>query len=101
MIDENGDQSYSCIDEPHTVLDDLIPVTPSDEEPVARVDIDVNTLPEHYELGFGFYYRYLFRLPERVDFTLARQNWLAIAGISENGDYIKAEKAGDRVLSLM
>jgi hypothetical protein len=43
----------------------------------------------NYELGFGFYYRYLFRMPERVELSLARENWLGIAGFSENGDYGK------------
>jgi hypothetical protein len=43
----------------------------------------------NYELGFGFYYRYLFRMPERVELSLSRENWLGIAGFSENGDYGK------------
>jgi hypothetical protein len=51
----------------------LIPTYPSNPEPAARIDIDVNSLPVNYEIGFGFYYRYLYRMPERVELDLARK----------------------------
>jgi hypothetical protein len=95
------EESYDCIEEPHpTGLDELVPSTPSMDAPAAVVTIDPNTLADNYEIGFGFYYRYLFRNPERVEFSLARDNYLGIAGISENGDYTKSEKAGDKVLAV-
>jgi hypothetical protein len=56
-------------------------------------------LSNDYELGFGFYYRYMFRLPGRVELELARENWLGIAGITENGDYGMFSNAGDRKLT--
>jgi hypothetical protein len=65
----------------------LIPVTPSDDKPAAEIDIDVTTLGADYEIGYGFYYRSLFRMPSRVELSLARENWLGIAGLTENGDY--------------
>jgi hypothetical protein len=42
----------------------------------------------------------MFRLPERVELTFARENWLGIAGISENGDFGTSENAGDRALTV-
>jgi hypothetical protein len=57
-------------------------------------------MPNDYELGFGFYYRYMFRLPGRVELELARENWLGIAGFSENGDYGMFNEAGDRKLTV-
>ena len=42
----------------------------------------------------------MFRLPGRVELELARQNWLGIAGLSENGDYGSYANAGDRALSV-
>jgi len=42
----------------------------------------------------------MFRLPARVELDLARNTWLGIAGISENGDYGTFEAAGDRKLSV-
>jgi hypothetical protein len=78
----------------------LIPCTPSQEEPAARIDIDTSDLDLYYEIGFGFYYRYLYRLPERVELDLARNNWLGIAGFSENGDFGQFNEAGDRALTV-
>lgn len=81
-------------------IEDLIPVTPYNYTPVVEVPIDPRSLSKDYEIGYGFYYRFLFRLPERIEFELPRENWLGIAGLSENGDYGKVENAGDRVLSM-
>jgi len=67
-------------------IDDLIPSTPDDTDPTI-IDIDPNTLEDNYEIGFGFFYRYLFRMPKRVEINVARENWLGIAGITEKGDY--------------
>jgi hypothetical protein len=42
----------------------------------------------------------MFRLPGRVELELARNNWLGIAGLTENGDFGTSEYAGDRKLSV-
>jgi hypothetical protein len=42
----------------------------------------------------------MFRTPERVELSFARENWLGIAGISENGDYGMFDNAGDRALTV-
>jgi hypothetical protein len=42
----------------------------------------------------------LFRLPIRVETQLPRDNWLGIAGLSENGDYGDDSNPGDRALSV-
>jgi hypothetical protein len=81
-------------------VNDLIPTTPFDDGPAAVVEIDPSTLPADYEIGFGFYYRYMYRLPARVELSLARENWLGVAGISENGDYGTFSNAGDRALTV-
>jgi hypothetical protein len=53
-----------------------------------------------YEIGFGFYYRYMFRMPETVELSFARENWLGLAGLTENGDYGTNTNAGDRSLTV-
>lgn len=42
----------------------------------------------------------MFRLPARVELELAREEWLGIAGVSENGDYGTFGAAGDRCLTV-
>jgi hypothetical protein len=78
----------------------LIPVESYDDVPPIQVDITPSTLSSDYEIGFGFYYKFLFRLPSRVEVDLPRENWLGIAGITETGDYGNSETAGDRHLSV-
>jgi len=95
------DGSSGCEEEPHPEgLSDLIPSTPYDESAAAVIDIDVSELPHSYEIGFGFYYRSLIRMPVRVELDLVRKEWLGIAGFSENGDYGRFDEAGDRALTL-
>jgi hypothetical protein len=81
-------------------IEDLIPVTPYNETAVVEVPIDPRSLSKNYEIGYGFYYRFMWRLPERIELSLSREKWLGIAGLSENGDYGKIENHGDRVLSM-
>lgn len=78
----------------------MIPCHSHQNEPAAVIDVDVSSLDDNYEIGFGFYYRYLHRLPERVELDLARSNWLGIAGFSENGDFGQYNNAGDRALTV-
>jgi hypothetical protein len=79
----------------------LIPTTPTDDEPAIKIDLDKELCDgEDYEIGFGFYYRFLYRLPERIELSLPRENYLGIAGISENGNYGSDAAAGDRVLTV-
>jgi hypothetical protein len=39
-------------------------------------------------------------MPERVELETIRENWLGIAGITENGDYGTYASAGDRALTV-
>lgn len=78
----------------------MIPVTPYNETAVVEVEIDPTSLAKNYEIGYGFYYRAMWRLPERIELSLTREKWLGIAGLSENGDYGKIANHGDRVLSM-
>jgi len=96
------DGSLNCVSEPEldTTMGDLIPSSPSDHNPAAQIDINPSDLGDDYVIGFGFYYRYLLRLPGRVSLSLARGNWLGIAGMSENGDYGTFSNAGDRALTV-
>jgi len=78
----------------------LIPSTPNDDGPATTVvEVDPATLPVDYEIGFGFFYRYLYRLPASVELSMARENWLGIAGLTENGDYGTFANPGDRKLT--
>jgi hypothetical protein len=98
---DSPQDSLDCVEEPHPEgLDDLIPTYPSNPTPAATIEVDVDSLPVNYQIGFGFYYRYLYRLPERVELDLARKEWLGIAGFSENGDFGKFDNAGDRALTV-
>lgn len=54
-----------------------------------------------YNIGFGFYYRFLFRSPERIETSTPRTDYLAVAGITENGDYTTADNYGDRKMSIL
>jgi hypothetical protein len=78
----------------------LIPTTPTDPNPAFEVTVDPTTLPSDYEIGYGFYYRYLFRLPSRVELGLSRENWLGICGLSETGDFGTFSNPGDRALTV-
>jgi hypothetical protein len=78
----------------------LIPCGPSFTTPAAQVDVNLEDLEEQYEIGFGFYYRSLFRLPERVELSFPRDNWLGLAGLTENGDFGTFANAGDRSLTV-
>jgi hypothetical protein len=42
----------------------------------------------------------MMRLPGRVELSFARENWLGIAGMSENGDFGTSDAAGDRALTV-
>jgi hypothetical protein len=42
----------------------------------------------------------MFRLPVRVELSLARENWLGVAGLTENGDYGTFTNPGDRALTV-
>jgi len=78
----------------------LIEVSSASDEPAVQIDIDPTTLDDDYEIGFGFYYKFLFRLPERIELDLPRNEWLGIAGMTETGDYAADDQAGDRALSV-
>lgn len=78
----------------------MIPTNPNDDEPAFVTPVDPNDLSDDYEIGYGFYYRYLFRLPGRVELELARENWLGIAGLTETGDFGTFNDAGDRALTV-
>jgi len=77
----------------------LIGVHSYDDEPAVQIDIDPSTLDDDYEIGFGFYYKFLFRLPKRIELDLPREEWLGIAGMTETGDYAADDAPGDRNLS--
>jgi len=81
-------------------MEALKPSEPTYDKPAAEYEIDTKKLGDNYEIGFGFYYRYMFRLPGRVELSLAREKWLGIAGLSENGDYGDFSKPGDRSLTV-
>jgi len=97
MDDTNG---IDCI--PEVIVEDevLIPVESSDPNPPVVVEIDPDTLSDDYSIGFGFWYKFLFRLPSRVELDLPRDNWLGIAGLTENDDYGASGAPGDRKLSI-
>lgn len=65
----------------------MIPSDANSDKPAAKVVLDPKKLKDDYEIAFGFYYRYMFRNPVRVELELSRKEWLGIAGLTENGDY--------------
>jgi hypothetical protein len=95
--DEDG---VECVEELEVPEEEVIPTTPYDTVPCAVIEIDPSTLAEDYEIGIGFYYQFMLRNPDRVELSLPRENWLGIAGLSENGDYGSDATLGDRKLSI-
>jgi hypothetical protein len=101
VTDTNDSTGIKCVEEAAPEGVDLeYESQPSDKKPALTLDVPVTPTNDGYEVGFGFYYRYMFRLPGKVDLDLARKNWLGIAGLSENGDFGTFENAGDRCLSV-
>jgi hypothetical protein len=96
----DGDDGISCVEEVIVEEETLIPVETYDENPAVEIEIDPSTLDDEYEIGYGFWYKYLFRLPSRVELDSARENWLGIAGLTEDYDYGSSDKAGDRKLAV-
>jgi hypothetical protein len=96
----DGDDGESC--EKTVVVEEveLIPVESYEADPAVSVEIDITSLTDDYTIGFGFYYKFLFRLPSRVEVSLPRENWLGIAGLTETGDYGASDAPGDRTLSI-
>lgn len=94
----DGDDGITCIPEVIVEEEILIPVESGEEEPALEVEIDPTTLSEDYQIGYGFWYKFLFRLPSRVELDLPREDWLGIAGLTEATDYGSSEVAGDRKL---
>jgi hypothetical protein len=43
--------------------------------------------------------RFHYRIPERLDINVARNSHLAVAGVSENGDWTRSQEIGDRALA--
>jgi len=62
-----------------------IPTNPEDN-PQIEVPVPDSIVPDVTEYGFGFWMRFHFRIPERLDVNVARANYLAVAGVSENAD---------------
>jgi hypothetical protein len=96
----DGDDGISCIPEVIVEEEILIPVESNEEEPALEVDIDPESLSENYQIGYGFWYKFLFRLPSRVELESPRENWLGIAGLTEDYDYGASENPGDRKLAV-
>jgi len=78
----------------------LIPSDANSPKPAAKVVLDPKKLKDDYEIAFGFYYRYMFRNPVRVELELSRKEWLGIAGLTENGDYGEQDSLGDRKMTV-
>lgn len=80
----DGDDGITCVEEVIIEEETLIPVETYDETPAVEIEIDPETLDDDYEIGYGFWYKYLLRLPSRVELDSARENWLGIAGLTED-----------------
>lgn len=94
----DGADGISCDAEVIVEEETLIPVETNDSEPALEVEIDPESLSDDYTIGYGFWYKFLFRLPSRIELEVPRENWLGIAGLTEGTDYGSTEEAGDRKL---
>jgi hypothetical protein len=94
----DGADGISCDAEVIVEEETLIPVESHDEDPALEVEIDKDSLSDDYQIGYGFWYKFLFRLPSRVENSLPRENWLGIAGLTEGNDYGSTNAPGDRKL---
>ena len=71
-----------------------------DEIPQVEVRVPDSIVPDVTEYGFGFWFRFHFRIPERLDINTARNNFLAMAGVTENNDWTNSQECGDKALSI-
>lgn len=71
----DGDDGITCVEEVIIEEETLIPVETYDENPAVEIEIDPDTLDDEYEIGYGFWYKYLLRLPSRVELSSPRLNW--------------------------
>lgn len=68
--------------------------------PQVEVEVPENQVGDISEYGFGLWFRFQYRIPERLDINVARNSFLALAGISENGDWTQSQECGDRSLAV-
>lgn len=70
------------------------------DNPQVEIDVPDNQVEDVTEYGFGGWVRFQYRVPIYLPISVARNNWLSMAGISENGDWTQQQEAGDRALAV-
>jgi len=71
----------------------------SDDTPEVEVQVPDNIVPDVTEYAYGFWFRFQYRIPQRLDIQIARNSYLAVAGVSENDGWSQASNPGDRALA--
>lgn len=68
--------------------------------PQVEVDVPDNQLGDVTEYSFGYWFRFHYRIPTYLPINTARNNFLAMAGVTENNDWSDTSECGDRALAV-
>jgi hypothetical protein len=68
--------------------------------PQVEVDVPDNQVGDVTEYSFGYWFRFHYRIPTYLPINIARNNFLAMAGVTENDDWTDNSECGDRALAI-
>lgn len=75
-----------------------IPSDPT-KNPQVEVEVPTGQVGDVTEYSYGYWFRFQYRIPETLDINVARNSFLAMAGVSENNDWTITQNCGDRALA--
>jgi len=70
------------------------------DAPQVSVEVPDNHIGDVTEYGFGYWFRFQYRYPAYLPINTARNNFLAMAGVTENDDWTDSTNCGDRALAV-
>jgi hypothetical protein len=68
--------------------------------PQVEVDVPDTAVADVTEYAFGYWFRFHYRIPTYLPINIARNNFLAAAGVTENDDWTDNSECGDRALAV-
>jgi hypothetical protein len=83
-----------------TVAQDTLESTWSATAPVHEFPVPEHELANASTYGFSLWFRYNYRIPERVDVSHLVNSKTAIAGVTEHESYMNGYNDGDCALSV-
>lgn len=68
--------------------------------PQVEVDVPENEVEFVEEYSFAYWFRFHYRIPSYLPINIARNNFLAQAGVTENDEWTDNSECGDRALAV-